>query len=241
MKILQTSSLTLLSIGLAACLFAAGCSSNDDSGGADATAPSAGRDAATPPSSNAGPTKPSAATPTGGSGQGGSDDLPAELKKMTEQAQKLKYTATYAMTAQGQQTELTLAQDPPKQYIAGKFEGNEFVFIFDGKDSYTCFKLGTTGSCLKSDMPGNLFDPRDVAEDVDLQATYKNVADRKVNGIDSRCWETSLKNSPGTTTFCVAKSDPVVTLVEGQDLKMELKKFSKGVDGKLFEPPFPVQ
>ncbi|GIW18282.1 hypothetical protein [Tepidiforma sp.] len=238
---LKKPSLAFFSIGLAAALLAAACSGKDDSGGASATAPSGGSGDATAPAGSS-PTKASGATPTKAADSGGgSDDLPAELKKVSEQMQKLKYTATYAMTTDGQQTELKMVQDPPKQYAAGSIEGNQFIFIYDGKDSYTCFKVGTTGTCTKSSTGGNMLDPRDIADDVDTQATYKKVADRKVNGIDSRCWETSLKTQPGTTTLCVAKSDPVVTLVEGDGLKMELKDFSKSVDSKLFEPPYPVQ
>lgn len=238
---LKRPPLVFLSIGLAAALLAAACSGKDDSGGASATTPAGGSGDATAPAGSS-PTKAAGATPTKAADSGGgSDDLPAELKKVSEQMQKLKYSAAYTMTAQGQQTELKMVQDPPKQYAAGSIEGNEFVFIFDGKDSYTCFKVGGTGTCTKSSTGGNLLDPGEIASDVDLQATYKKVADRKVNGIDSRCWETSLKSQPGTTTLCVAKSDPVVTLVEGDGLKMELKTFSKSVDSKLFEPPFPVQ
>lgn len=232
----------VLAAALAAAFAAAACSSNDDSGGASATAsPGDGGGAATAPA-DAKPTNAAGATPTKAADSGsGSGDLPDELKKISEQAQKLKYSATYTMTTQGQQTAIKIAQDPPKMYASGEVEGSEFIFIFDGKDSFTCFKTGAGGACMKSDTGGGILDPRTIAENVDVKATYKKVADRRVGGMDSRCWETSLKDQPGTTTLCIAKSDPVATLVEGEGLKMELKEFSKSVDGKLFEPPFPVQ
>ncbi len=228
--------LAATALALAAC---GGGDDDDSTGGAptgDATA------TATRPA-EVGSTPGSAPSPTqaGGSGGSASDDLPEELQRLADQAARLKYTAVYAMEFEGEKTELTIAQDPPRSYTAANIAGSDLILINDGTATITCFKTGTTGFCSKTGTgQDELFDPSTIYEEIDTRTDYKKLDSRRIAGIDSNCWETTVANL-GKSVTCFGKNEPVLTLVEGPGVKMELKEYAKSVDAKLFEPPFPVQ
>lgn len=227
-------------LALLLAIAAAGCGGGDDSG--SSSTPSGGTPAATAtiPATQTGRTT-TAASPSPAAT--GAADLPAELQRAAREAANARYTANYTITQEGQQSEAVIAQDPPKFYLSGTVEGSTFILISDGTATYTCFKTGATGTCFKGEaVPGTSFlNPGEIVDSVDTASSYKKLDDRKIAGVDSTCWEVTVTDLQGTATMCIGKSIPVVTYVEGSGLKMELKSLSQGVDGKLFEPPFPVQ
>jgi hypothetical protein len=230
----------LLALPLAATLLLAACGGDDDppagpNGSNDSPAATATKPTEGTTGSPAANTTPTRAADSGG------DDLPADLQRLASHMEKAKYTATYRMVAQGVESEFTIAQDPPKFYMAGNLGGSELVIIDDGKDTITCFKAGATGMCSKAGTGGQgLFDLRDLASDVDVKSEYKKVDSRRVAGFDSQCWEVGVKDA-GRSTICFAKNEGVMTSMETTGMTMELTDYRKDFDAKLLEPPFPVQ
>lgn len=224
----------------ATALALAACGGDDDASRATATSEPG---ATATRSAEGGNTPGSAASPTQGGGSGGaaSDDLPKELQRVAEQAAKAKYTAVYAMDFEGEKTELTIAQDPPRSYMAATVAGSNLILINDGTATITCFKTGASGFCSKTGTgQEDLFDPASIYEDIDVRTEYKKLDTRRIAGIEAQCWEATVTDL-GKSVTCFGKNEPVLVLIEGPGIKMELKEYSRSVDTKLFEPPYPVQ
>jgi len=239
----------LVAAGLAAGMLLAACSGDDSdsgsgtgSGGSSGSATeTAGSPAASPAATRAG-----SASPTGTSGSSGG--IPDDLKKLAADAAKATYTATYEWGGAGMKGTMTIAQDGKNSRFHVKSDQGEFILISTEKDSFTCYKMGQTGTCRRQAPDPSLlagFDFRGRLDDLEKEGgslSYKKVDDRKVAGLDSYCWKTD----DGTTeeaTLCIAKKEKVMTFLElkGTGFFTTLTDYSGKVDSKLFEPPYPVQ
>jgi len=173
--------LILMVVALAATLTAAACGGDDDDtgddtngNGADATRTTTGQ------------------TPTGGGGSAtpgtsGDDDFSDLLADASDKT----YAVSYEIEIKGddgktQQGSVTFAQEPPKSRmeisLGDNAEFEELILIEDWTSSFTCFKSGDSGQCLKSGATGGLgdnftlFDVKRVLarvkEDKDIQGRF---------------------------------------------------------------------
>jgi hypothetical protein len=231
-----------LALAVSATLLAAACGGDDDTGNAPATGTPAS-DAS--PASNASPATQStaSASPTAGQ-QGGNASIPDDLRSLAGELARATYTATYDVTQPGTKATMKFAQDGKNTYLAVESDQGGIIIISTEKDTFSCFKAGTTGFCSRQapDPSVSTLDIRQSLEDFATGgSTFKRVDDRKVGGLDSACWQIGADST--STVLCVAKKEKVPTLLEQKSAgtSLTLKEYSGKVDGKLFEPPFPVQ
>lgn len=235
----------LMTLALAGILTAAACGGDDDSGDDTANNPggeitkAAGK--GTPSSGNGG-----SATP----GSGGSDPVSSLLADASDKTYSVTYKVAFTIDGKTQEGEMTFAQEPPKSVmkiaISGSEDFDELIMIDDGKDSFTCFKSGDSGQCLKSLGAGGLsenftlFDMKKVTQRVKEDKNVKEVSSQKIAGRDSRCFEGAFDETNEQSTVCIDKRGGILTLVESKSTTVKATAISDKVDGKLFEPPYPV-
>lgn len=236
----------LMTLALAGMLTAAACGGDDDSG--DDTANGSGGESTqaaggngTPSSGNSG-----SATP----GTSGNDPVSSLLADASDKTYSVTYQVEFTIEGKTQKGEMTFAQEPPKNVmkiaISGSEDFDELIMIDDGKDSFTCFKSGDSGQCLKSLGAGGLgenftlFDMKKVTQRVKEDKNVKEVSSQKIAGRDSRCFEGTFDETNEKSTVCIDKRDGILTLVESKSTKVKATAISDKVDGKLFEPPYPV-
>ena len=235
----------LMAAALAATLTAAACGGDDDdtngNGGGDATqAPGNG----TPSGSNGG-----SATPTNNDG-GEDDDFSDLLADASDKTYLVTYEIEIVNDGKTQQGSVTFAQEPPKSRMEISLGDNadfeELILIEDGTNSYTCFKSGDSGQCLKSGATGGLgdnftlFDVKRVLARVKEDKDIKEVSGQKIAGRDSRCFEGKFPDTAEEGLFCIDKSDGILTLIDSPSTKFKATEVSTKVDDKLFEPPYAV-
>lgn len=236
-----------MAVALAAALTAAACGGDDDDTGDDTDGNGGGHATQTPgngtPSGGAG----GSATP-GSSGDDDFSDLLADASDKT-------YAVTYEIEitdedGKTQDGSVTFAQEPPKSRMEISLGDNadfeELILIEDGTSSFTCFKSGDSGQCLKSGATGGLgdnftlFDVKRVVARVKEDKDIKEVSGQKIAGRDSRCFEGKFPDTEEEGLFCIDKTDGILTLIDSKSTKFKATEVSTKVDGKLFEPPYPV-
>lgn len=237
----------LMVVALAATVTAAACGGDDDdtgddtngNGGGDATQTTTGQG---PSGGNGG-----SATP------GTSDD--DDFSDLLADASDKTYAVSYEIEIKGddgktQQGSVTFAQEPPKSRmeisLGENAEFEELILIEDGTSSFTCFKSGDSGQCLKSGATGGLgdnftlFDVKRVLARVKEDKDIKEVSGQKIAGRDSRCFEGKFPDTEEEGLFCIDKSDGILTLIDSASTKFKATEVSTKVDDKLFEPPYPL-
>lgn len=181
------------------------------------------------------------------------------LRRFAESLGQDTYKLVYEMTgsdSKGKQLEATLAMsaDPPKQSVglSGEFEGKKaaFILINDGKASYVCAESDGLRRCLKGQSLANSTIPLPALLDVeslvdrvsaDTGAKVKPAKDRRIAGLDGKCWE--IEGAEGKGTFCVSEKDGVLLLMDGDfdDASFTMKAKEVGQpSAKDFEPPFRI-
>jgi hypothetical protein len=238
-----------MAVALAATLTAAACGGDDDTGddtnntGGDATRTTSGQ---TPSGGNGG---------TGGAATPGSSGEDDDFSDLLADASNKTYSVSYDIEiiddeGKTQEGAVTVAQKPPKSVMKIALGDNadfeELILIEDGTNSYTCFKSGESGQCLKSAGGSGLgdnftlFDIKRVAQRVKDDKDLKEVSGQKVAGRDSRCFEGKFPDSEEEGLFCIDKNDGILTLVESKSTKFKATEVTTRIDEKSFEPPYPV-
>lgn len=237
----------LMAVALAATLTAAACGGDDDTGddtdnsGGDATQTTTGQT----PSGNG----------TGGSATPGSSGEEDDFSDLLADASDKTYAVSYEIEitdedGKTQDGTVTFAQEPPKSRMEISLGDNadfeELILIEDGTSSFTCFKSGDSGQCLKSGATGGLgdnftlFDVKRVVARVKEDKDIKEVSGQKIAGRDSRCFEGKFPDTEEEGLFCIDKSDGILTLIDSASTKFKATEVSTKVDDKLFEPPYPL-
>lgn len=240
----------LMAAALAAMLTAAACGGDDDdkgddangNGGADATQTTTGQ---TPSGGDGG----SDATATRGA-DGGDDDFSDLLADASDKTYLVTYEIEIVNDGKTQEGSVTFAQEPPKSRmeisLGDNAEFEELILIEDGTSSFTCFKSGDSGQCLKSGATGGLgdnftlFDVKRVLARVKEDKDIKEVSGQKIAGRDSRCFEGKFPDTEEEGLFCIDKGDGILTLIDSASTKFKATEISTKVDDKLFEPPYPL-
>lgn len=236
----------LMTLALAGMLTAAACGGDDDDSGDDAANGGGGEATQTA----------GEGTPSGGNGGSATpaadDDDPVSdlLADASDKTYRVTYEVAFTEDGATQEGEMTFAQKPPKSLmqiaISGSEDFEELAMIDDGTDSYTCFKSGDSGQCLKSlgaDGLGEnftLFDMKKVTQRVKEDKSIKEVSGQKIAGRDSRCFEGTFDETGEQSTVCIDKRDGILTFIESESTKIKATEISDKVDDKLFEPPYPV-
>jgi hypothetical protein len=238
-----------MAMALAATLTAAACGGDDDDTGDDTDTNGEVTQAAggeTPSGGNTGDGTATPATP----GSGGEDDDVSELlADASDKTYLVAYEVEFTDSGKTQTGEMTFAQEPPKSLMKISLSGNEdfeeLSIIEDGTSSFTCFKSGDSGQCLKAGAGGlgenfTLFDMKKVTQRVKDDKGVKEVSGQQIAGRDSRCFEGSFDDTAESSLVCIDKDDGILTLVESSTTKIKATEVSTKVDDKLFEPPYPV-
>ena len=239
----------LMVAALAAMLTAAACGGDDDTG--DAT-DNTGGGAATQPTTGQTPSGGSGSSDTATPGGNGGDD---DFSDLLADASDKTYAVSYEIEITGddgkvQEGTVIFAQDPPKSRmeisLGDNAEFEELILIEDGTGSFTCFKSGDSGQCLKSGATGGLgdnftlFDVKRVVARVKEDKDIKEVSGQQIAGRDSRCFEGKFPDTEEEGLFCIDKGDGILTLVDSASTKFKATEISTKVDDKLFEPPYPL-
>ncbi|MBE0611196.1 MAG: hypothetical protein IH609_17575 [Dehalococcoidia bacterium] len=234
----------LMVVALAATLTAAACGGDDDDtgddtngNGADATRTTTGQ------------------TPSGGGGSAtpgtsGDDDFSDLLADASDKTYAVSYEIEIVSDGKTQQGTVTFAQEPPKSRmeisLGDDADLEELILIEDGTSSFTCFKSGDSGQCMKSGATGGLgdnftlFDVKRVLARVKEDKDIKEVSGQKIAGRDSRCFEGKFPDTEEEGLFCIDKTDGILTLMDSASTKFKATEVSTKVDDKLFEPPYPL-
>jgi hypothetical protein len=239
----------LMAVALAAALTAAACGGDDDDTGDDTNGDGGGdaTQTTTPTSRNGG----SGGTATPEANGGGDDDFSDLLADASDKT----YSVSYEIEITGDDGELqegtvSFVQAPPKSRmeiaLGDDAEFEELILIEDGTSSFTCFKSGDSGQCLKSGATGGLgdnftlFDVKRVLARVKEDKDIKEVSGQKIAGRDSRCFEGKFPDTEEEGLFCIDKGDGILTLIDSASTKFKATEISTKVDDKLFEPPYPL-
>ncbi len=164
-------------------------------------------------------------------------------KELVKQRKEATFAATYAVKSSGSDATWTIAQKPPKSYIAIKqADGSAFIIIDDGVNAYSCIPQGKEGACFKSasggaDTPGTNNDA--LYDSFEDDAKYKEIGGKKIAGRDARCFQASGGAADGV--YCLDKKDGFMLSIDTATLKIVATEVSTKIDDKLFEPPFKVQ
>lgn len=245
----------LMAAALAAMLTAAACGGDDDDTGDDTDNPGGGDATQT----TTGQTT-TGQTPSGGNGGGGGTATPGtsgddDFSDLLADASDKTYAVSYEIEIKGddgktQAGSVTFAQEPPKSRmeisLGDEADFEELILIEDGTSSFTCFKSGDSGQCLKSGATGGLgdnftlFDVKRVVARVKEDKDIKEVSGQKIAGRDSRCFEGKFPDTEEEGLFCIDKSDGILTLIDSASTKFKATEISTKLEDKLFEPPYPV-
>lgn len=235
----------LMALALAGALTAAACGGDDDSGD------NGGNGAGGETTQTAGGSTPSGGTGGSATSTAGNDSPVSDLlADASDKTYRVSYEVAFTVDGKTQEGKMTFAQKPPKNLmsisITGSEDFEELAMIDDGKDSFTCFKSGDSGQCLKSLGAGGLgenftlFDMKKVTQRVKEDKNVKEVSGQKIAGRDSRCFEGTFDETNEKSTVCIDKRDGIMTLVESPSTRLKATEISDKVDDKLFEPPYPV-
>lgn len=243
----------LISLSLVGALLLGACGGgddDDDSGKtpADAATTTTASDAtktSDQPTTTTGKTAEATKPATGGSAK---DDL----GKLAANALKSTYQATYdlelAFQGADQKGTAVFANKAPNfaAIMSFKLQGVGAIkvsVINDGKNGYVCTDFGAGGSCSKEDADSTFsgVDLTQQLEDAAESQDVKEIDGRTILGRKARCFEASVPDAPGKTTYCIDAKDAVVLALDaGDSLKMTATEVKTSVDEKLFELPYPV-
>lgn len=235
----------LLSLGLASTLLLAACGGDDDDDdGGDATnTPAASQTTSGGGTPSDGETPQATNTPEDDDDDDDNGDGGSALEEALRDLADRKFQATYEMSAEvdgAKQTgTMIIAQDKPRFATIMEFSEGTIAIIETEEGAYSCFGAGDFGTCTRGDTgEGSIFDLRDISDEAGDLSGFDKVEDRNINGRDSSCWTGVEGESEIETTFCISKSDGILTFSGSEDIEIALTDFSEDVDDEVFELPY---
>lgn len=177
----------------------------------------------------------------------------AELAALAERVDSATFTATYTITAPGEEMmdgtwEWTQDGESDRRRFDIQAEGENLtmliteeavVFCAEGG----CFSMDGAGGGMMPDL-GELFTGEiESIEDSATSATVTAAPSQDLAGTEAECFDFNDETAGTSGTLCYSP-EGIPLLIDAQspdgDFRMEATAYSTDVDEAVFEPPFPV-
>jgi len=166
---------------------------------------------------------------------GGASKLPGISEKALKDvlSGRIKYTADYSYTVEGQTSQITQAIDFPRFVMMMTANNMETRMIFDNEQIIVCNKATGSWQCFKmeSDEPANVQVETEITEG---KMTPKYIGTCSVAGENGLKYEFTSEDA--TSTMCYT-SDGILLSMKTPTASMEATKVSRTFDESLMTPP----